>query len=307
MNLFLWIRAMRVPFFTAAIIPVFLGFALAWHDTSRFVWQQFLWTLLGAVFIHAATNLANDYFDHKAGCDEANPTPTPFSGGSRVIQDGLIAPKPMLMASLIFFILGGTIGLYLNFLSGDNVILYIGTIGFFLAFFYSARPFTLGYGSLGELATGIGFGPLIVMGSYYVSAHSLSWRVFFISIPVGMLIALVLFINEFPDWFGDKKSKKRTWVVILGKKKAAMLFQQALWLTYILVVLLVFVGYLPVYSLLCFLSLPLAIKADSITRRHFEKIQEFLPANAAMIGIHSLMGLFISLGLVLDKFFMAGR
>ena len=112
--------------------------------------------------------MANDYFDHLSGCDEANPDPTPFSGGSRMIQNGLITPKRILYAALITFAIGGGIGLYLNYLSGKNVILIIGLIGLFLAFFYTANPFKIVYRTFGEIAVGIGFGPLIVMGSYFV-------------------------------------------------------------------------------------------------------------------------------------------
>ena len=101
----IWLRAMRVPFFTATIIPVALGSVIAWHDTASFLWVRFWLTMAGAVLIHAGTNLANDYFDHITGCDEANPTPTPFSGGSRVIQEGLITPRSILGVSLASFII----------------------------------------------------------------------------------------------------------------------------------------------------------------------------------------------------------
>ncbi|MFQ5951817.1 MAG: prenyltransferase, partial [Candidatus Omnitrophota bacterium] len=194
----LWLKAIRVPFFTATIIPVALGSIIAWHGTNNFIWMKFALAMIGALLIHAGTNLANDYFDHISGCDEANLTPTPFSGGSRVIQEGLIAPKKILYISLAAFILGGSIGLYLNYLCAGNVILILGVIGIFLGIFYTARPLRIGYGSFGELVVGIGFGPLMVLGSYYVQAQTLPLQVLLTSIPVGILIALVLFINEFP-------------------------------------------------------------------------------------------------------------
>ena len=90
---------MRVPFSTATIIPVVLGSVLAWHDTAGFFWDRFWLALIGAILIHIGTNLANDYFDHLAGCDKVNTNPTPFSGGSRVIQQGLIPPKNILYVS----------------------------------------------------------------------------------------------------------------------------------------------------------------------------------------------------------------
>lgn len=298
-----WMKAIRIPFFTATIIPVLFGFILAWHDTSIFIWQRFLLTLTGAVLMHAGTNLANDYFDYLAGCDEANPTPTPFSGGSRVIQDGQIPPKKILYASLVSFALGSAIGLYLNYICGRNIILILGVIGVFLGFFYSARPFKIGYGSFGEIATGIGFGPLMVMGSYYVGAGQLPFKIFLASIPIGILIALVLFINEFPDYVGDKAVGKRTLVVMLGKRSAVALYQLSLASVYAFIACLVFFGSLPHFSLIAFFSIPIAVKAFLVSRNNYEKVYELLPANAATIGLHSVIGILLCAGLMMDKIF----
>ena len=301
MSFKLWLKAIRVPFFTATIIPVTLGSIIAWHDRGGFVWMRFWLTMLGAMLIHMGTNLANDYSDHLSGCDEGNPTPTPFSGGSRVIQDGLIAPEKILYVSMASFILGGSIGLYLNYLCSGNAILFLGVIGVFLGFFYSARPFRIGYGSFGELAVGFGFGPLIVLGSYYVQAQSLPGKVFLISIPLGILIALVLFINEFPDYVADKKVGKRTLVVILGKRNAVVLYHVFSAAVYLVIISLIIFKFLPVICLIVFLSLPLALKAFAVSRKNFDKIYELLPANASTIALHSLIGLLLCAGLVLDK------
>ena len=307
MSFKIWLKAIRIPFFTATIIPVLFGYLLSWHDQSVFIWQRLLLTLVGAVCIHAGTNLANDYFDHRAGCDEANPTPTRFSGGSRVIQDGQITPNKILCASLLFFGLGSAIGLYLNYICGGNVILILGAIGVFLGFFYSARPLKIGYGSFGELATGIGFGPLMVMGAYFVGAGELTFRIFLVSIPIGILIALVLFINEFPDYLGDKSVGKRTLVVILGKKKAITLYYALLAATYAVIAGLVSIKFLPYTCLIALVSLPIALKAFSVAKNNYEKVNELLPVNAATIGLHSIIGLLLCGGLAMNKIFMLWR
>lgn len=301
MNFKVWFKAIRVPFFTATIIPVTLGSVVAWHDINNFIWMKFWLAMFGALLIHTGTNLANDYFDHLWGNDRVNLTPTPFSGGSRVIQDGLIKPKNILYVSLAAFILGSAIGLYLNFLSKGNVILILGITGVFLGFFYTAKPFRIGYGSFGELAVGIGFGPLMVMGSYYVQAQSLSFKVFLVSIPVGILIALVLLINEFPDYLADKSVGKRTMVVILGKRNAVVLYHILLAAVYLFIISFVIFNYLPLTCLIVLLSLPLALKAFVISKKNFDKIYELLPANASTIGLHSIIGLLLCAGIVLDK------
>lgn len=299
----IWIKAIRAPFFTATIIPILLGSVAAWCDTSRFLWLRFWLALFGGVLIHAGTNLANDYFDHLSGCDEANKNPTPFSGGSRVIQEGLIPARGILKAFIICFVSGGAIGLYLNYICGGNVILALGAIGVFLGIFYTARPFRIGYGSFGELAVGIGFGPLMVMGAYFAQAQGLPFKVFLISIPVGILIALVLFINEFPDYAADKSTGKRTLVVILGKKNAVVLYHILLISTYLIIIFLILLKFIPKTGLLTLLSIPLALKAVLISRNNFDKIYELLPANAATIGLHSLIGVLLISSLILDKAF----
>lgn len=296
-----WLKAVRIPFFTATVVPIVLGGLLAWRDTSGFFWVRFWITLAGGLFMHAGTNLANDYFDHLSGSDEANPNPTPFSGGSRVIQEGLIPAKSILFAAITAFVLGSSIGLYLNDLSGGNVILLLGIVGVFLGVFYSARPFRIGYGSFGELAVGIGFGPLMVLGSYYVQAKALPFGIFLISIPVGILIALVLYINEFPDYTGDKAVGKRTLVVVLGKERAVILYHLLLAAAYICILLLILFKYLPNACLIVFLSLPLAIKAFNTSRKNFDKVYELLPANASTIALHALVGALLCAGIVLDK------
>jgi 1,4-dihydroxy-2-naphthoate polyprenyltransferase len=300
-NLAVWIKACRVPFLTATIIPIVLGAVLAWHQSAHFFWVKFWWTLVGGILIHAGTNLANDYFDHLSGCDEANQNPTPYSGGSRVIQQGLIPARHILIAAISCFGLGGTIGFYLNFVSGQNVILLLGIMGVFLGVFYTAKPLRIGYGSFGELAVATGFGPLMVTGSYYVQAQKLSWPVFLVSLPIGILIALVLFINEFPDYQSDKAVGKRTLVVVLGKKNAVIWFHLLLLTVYLLIVFLVVFRVLPVSSLLIFFSFPLAWKAFLVSRKNFDKIYELLAANAATIGLHSLIGILLIISLVIDK------
>ncbi len=93
MNFKLWIRALRAPFFQAVIIPVLVGTAVAWYQTGIFYLGYFLLTLFGAMFVNAGTNLTNDFFDHESCADDINKEFTAFSGGSRVIQEGLISPQ----------------------------------------------------------------------------------------------------------------------------------------------------------------------------------------------------------------------
>lgn len=296
-----WLRAVRIPFLTATVVPIVLGAVVAWHDTGVFVWARFWTTMAGALLIHAGTNLFNEYADHVSGNDAANVTPTPFSGGSRVIQEGLIRPRAILSAAIALLVLGGSVGVYLNLATAGNVILVLGAVGIFLGYSYNAPPLRLGYRGLGEPAVGIGFGPLLVAGAYYVQAESLSPRVFLISLPIGVLIALVLLINGFPDYVADRSVGKKTLVVLLGRSRAVVLYHALLAAVYVLLGILFLLRVLPPACLVVFASLPLAWRAYAVSRRSHHTVRELLPANAATIGIHALAGGLLSAGFVLDR------
>ncbi len=303
----LWIIAVRPQFFTAAIVPIILGASVAWNQTGVFDWGLFWLTLIGGIFIHGGLNYSNDYYDYKTGNDIVNKTPTPFSGGSRYLREGILKPKQVLLASLICFAVGSMIGLYINHLLKTNVILIIGIIGVFLAFFYTAEPLKIGYTRCAEAATGLGFGPFMAVGSYYVQARSLSWQVFWASVPIGILIALVQYINQFPDYEADKKAHKKNTVVTLGKKRAVRYYCVFLILTYCLIIMGVTLKIFPVSALITLLTAPLAVKAMKVLAAHFDQIKELLPANALTIAVHLLFGVLFSAAYLLDKFMAEGR
>lgn len=298
----IWLRAIRAPFFTAVIIPVILGTSIALHSRGQFNLFLFCLTLAGVVFANAGTNLTNDYYDHRGRSDPLNKNPTPFSGGSRVIQNGLISAEKILRAALVFFVLAISIGLYLNHICHGNIILILAFLGGFLGFFYTADPLRIGYRGMGELVVGFELGPLLVLGSYYVQTQNLSWEPVWGSIPVGLLIALVLYLNEFPDYEPDKKVGKKTLVVILGKKRALNYYCLFLGLTYLWLIFGVLLRIFPFLALITLLTLPLFFKAIATARKNFDKIYSLIPANAATIILHLSVGLLLSGAYLLDTF-----
>ncbi len=299
----IWIKATRSPFLTATFMPVALGAAISWSEAGRFDILTFLMVLAGVSLLHLAANLCNDYFDHVTKNDWLNKNPTPFSGGSRVIQEGMISPKGILVASLVFFCAGSLVGLWLNHRMATNVILFLGITGVFLGFFYTALPLKIGYRGIGEMVVGFCFGPLVVMGSYYAQAMRFSWTAFWASIPVGILVALILFINEFPDYEADKMVNKNTFVVLLGKEKAIILFNIFLWLVYIIITVCAIFRSLPWISLITFLTIPLAFRIMRVSRKNFDKVDELLPANAGTIGLHIMVSFLMSVSFLLKALF----
>ncbi|HDN79895.1 MAG: 1,4-dihydroxy-2-naphthoate octaprenyltransferase [Chloroflexi bacterium] len=297
------IRIPRAPFFTATLVPVFLGTAIAWWE-GHFHWGYFLLAFIGGLAAHAATNIINDYGDHLSGNDEANPHPTPFSGGSRVIQEGVVSAQTMLYIAITCYLLTAIIGLYLAYVRGWMLIV-IGALGIFLSVWYSLPRFGASYigHGLGELAVGLGFGPIMVLGAYYVQTQHLSWPAFWASIPVGFLIAEVLYINEFPDYEADKVVDKHTLIVHWGREKAVKGYVIILAAVYITILIGVLARWMPGTSLLAILTAPLAYKAIRTLRRFYDRVPEIIPANAVTIQVHLFTGLLLVLAYLVAGWF----
>lgn len=296
-----WIKGIRAPFFTASAIPVLVGTALAWNMTGKFSLYKFILVLVGVPLFNAGTNLANDYYDHKTGNDDINTSLTPFSGGSRVIQNGVIPAKHMLIGSFLFFGLGSVIGLYLNAITPGNLVLYLGIFGLLSGFLYTATPVLIGYRGVGELVVGLNLGTLTIIGSYFVQAHTVSWPVFWMSLPIGFLVAAILYINQFPDYEADKAVDKKHLVVRLGKRRAVYGYYLLIASTYLVIGGSVLFRMVTPFALVSFLTLPLAIGAVRILKSNYDKIAELIPAQAKTVQTHLFTGLLLTLGLIVGR------
>ena len=289
-----YLMELRAPFFTGSIVPVVLGGAIAWHNTHKFSWTLFFATLIGAVLIHAAANVMNDYFDHRSGDDEANTEfVRPFTGGSRMIQNGLLSPREVFIEGVILYAVGAVIGIWLAVTRGMPI-LYIGIIGMVTSFFYTAPPFKFVHRGIGEIFIALNFGALTVLGAYYVQTQTLSWIPVIASIPVSLLIMLILYINEFQDYKADRSVGKNHWVVRLGRKRASTGYAVFLGVTYLSVIVGVIMRAVPVWSLAVLLTLPIAFKAVRVARSNYDDPKALTPANAMTIKLHLLIGLMLA-------------
>jgi 1,4-dihydroxy-2-naphthoate octaprenyltransferase len=291
----LWVIKVRAPFFTAAAMPVLLGTALAWARTGEFSLWAFLLALVGTVCLQAGTNMTNDYFDHKWGSDEVNTEfANPFTGGSRLIQMGLVQPREMLWQGLGFFLVGSLVGLALAF-TRSLAVLWLGVVGVFCGYFYTAPPFRLARTGLGELLVGVCFGPLPALGAYVVQTRALSWEPVVASLPVMLLIALVLWINEFQDAPADAAVGKDHLVVRLGRRRSAVVYGILLAAVYVSIVAGVLLNGVTPIALVGLLTAPMAVRAYRVAHVHYDHPQELVPANALTIRAHMTTGLLLSL------------
>lgn len=271
---------LRLPFLTVTLGAVFVGTAFAYWYRGEFDPVRFLLALLGSCFFHIACNVANDYFDFKSGNDALNKNAiTPFSGGSRMVLDGFVPPNQALTVSLVFAALGSVIGLYLNAVSAGNVVLFIGIAAWFLVYEYNGFPLRLVNKGLGELAIFLAWGPLIVLGAYYVQAQQISsiWP-WIVSIPSGVLTTLVLHINEFADKEADTAAGRKTLVILFGFKANLFIYLFLALSCYAVVLLGVLFGGWPLLSLLVFFTLPMAVVSFRTGWKNLGDWPAFLPA-----------------------------
>ncbi len=293
-----WILALRAPFFTASIVPLLIGMAIAFNETKVFDLGLGLLTLISGIAIQAGTNLANDYYDQST--DDINVNFSQFNGGSRMIQNEIISPRTILTASILSFIVGIVTAIIILINTQGWLLLIFLAVAVLLGFFYTAFPLSLSYKGFGEIAVFVGFGPLGIYSAYYIQLGNINSSILLIaSIPVALLISLVLFLNEFQDVEADSAAGKKTLVVSLGKKRSIKIYTFGMIASYVFLVLAVFVFSLPLVLLLPIITLPLAIKAITHARHHYEKIVELLPANGMTILIHFSFGLLLAISFVL--------
>jgi len=287
-------RTFRLPFIIAALLPVLIGGAVAYR-AGHFDWVLLALTASGAILMHLGANTANDYYDSQLGADDLNTTPTPFSGGSRIIQYGLLPGRSVLSLSSSTYLAGTLIGLYLAFTRGLPIVM-LGLIGFLVSWGYTAPPFKLAYRGLGEVAVGLGFGPLLVLGSYYVQTQSFSIEAALASIPLGLLVMLILYVNEIPDRTWDDEAGKRTFVARI--KESAIVRGYDLTMTVVYGILLVGAAtrIFPITILLGLGTLPLALKERRLISGNLGNPYGLMPAMSSNIKIFAYTSILMLAG-----------
>ena len=226
--------ASRPAFLTASISPVLVGTAMGFADGGSFQPVYFVLAMIAIMLLHAGANLANDYFDHISQNDWLNRNPTPFSGGSRYIQNGILSPQVILVTAVVFLAAGSLTGVAIVVISRSVFILLVGIAGLLGGFFYTAPPVKLGYRCLGEIAIVLLFGLLPVYGAYYLQTASVDVMLLPAGCIVGVLIFLVILVNEFADLEADSAVGKNTLVVLVGVRRCVWIYRIVLTVGYVL-------------------------------------------------------------------------
>ena len=243
------------------------------------------------MFIETGKHCINDVVDFESGVDlSIEPDKvTPYSGGKKVLTENLLTVKEAKLIGKATLTIGAIIGIYIATYR-EPAIWIIGIIGVFLAVAYSKPPLAFCYRGLGEITVGITYGPLIFLGMYMVMGGQVDRFVILSSIPIGLLVTNILWINQYPDYEADKMNGKRNWVVRIGKEKGLTVYKGLYILMYLFFIAMA-VGTRNYYWLISLISIPMAYQSYKIAAVHFNNIPKLVKANQLTAQMYIVLGL----------------
>jgi 1,4-dihydroxy-2-naphthoate octaprenyltransferase len=293
MGLGTYIRAVRLPFLTGSLMPVALAAALA---SYRGLWEGFVYfflTALGVAGLHTGGNLINDYYD-SFGSDPINRCSTPFSGGSRVIQNEELSADTVRNMAYGCLGLGVVCGLVLIYYGRPWVVL-LGLFGLAAAYLYSASPVQLMSKGLGEFTIFLAFGPVLSLGAYYAMTGKIVAEGFFVGLPLAFVITTILWINEFPDLEADTAAAKEHLVARLGLKNSRLVYAGLMLGPFVSLPFLIEIFHFPGHLFAGLVALPLATRAVGQIYQTPPTEEEFVAIQALTIKTHFLLGVSLTL------------
>ncbi|TML36801.1 MAG: 1,4-dihydroxy-2-naphthoate polyprenyltransferase [Actinobacteria bacterium] len=288
----LWLVAARPRTLPAAVAPVLVGTALAGTE-DVFHGGRFACALVASVFIQVGTNLANDYSDARRGADTEDRL-----GPVRVTAGGLMPPQRVLVGTWVAFGIAVAAGAYLAAVAGWGL-LVVGAASIAAGVLYTGGPRPYGYEGLGELFVFLFFGIVAVAGSYYVQTKALRWEAFALAVPIGLLAAAILVVNNVRDIDTDRRAGKLTLAVRLGRLRARRLYAAMLAVAFLCPIVTWAAGGLSYCLLFSLLAIPLAVPLVRTvgTRTDGPSL------NAALAGTGRLLAVFavlLSVGILLS-------
>jgi 1,4-dihydroxy-2-naphthoate octaprenyltransferase len=286
----LWLVAARPRTLPGAVAPVLVGTSLAIGE-GTFRPLAFVCALIGSVFIQIGTNLSNDYSDARRGADTEDRL-----GPVRVTAGGLMPPRQVLLGTWVAFGIAVAAGIYLIAIAGWELLL-VGAASILAGVLYTGGPRPYGYEGLGEVFVFLFFGVVAVVGSYFVQTEDLRWEAFALSVPVGLLAAAILLVNNIRDADTDRRAGKKTLAVRLGRDGARRLYVGSLAIAFISVPLIAAFGDVSWLVLLALLAVPVAIPLVRVVRTRTDgpSLNMALAKTGMLLALFSIL---LSIGLL---------
>ena len=283
----LWMAAIKPPMYSVAIIPIWVGTAVAFAETKILQGGIFSTFITAAICIVAWSNISNDVFDSETGIDK----------NKEHSLVNLTGNKPLIFWMGNLFLAVGLLGiLAIAWWQKDLMVIGIILLCCALGYMYQGPPFRLGYQGLGEILCFIAYGPLAVSAAYYSQTQTWSWTNLAASAIVGIVTSLILFCSHFHQVKDDLAAGKNSPIVRLGTALSAQLLPWFGSSIYVLIGLFVIWGIFPVSTLLTFISLPIAIKLFQHVQEYHNQPEKVSNCKFIAVAMHFCAGLFLGLG-----------
>jgi 1,4-dihydroxy-2-naphthoate octaprenyltransferase len=292
----IWFLETRPQFLILSVVLAFLGTSIAWYDGAFHLGHAIL-AFIGLLLCHISVNVLNDYWDYKSGID-LKTRRTPFSGGSGFLPDASLNPKHVLWFGLACFLLAVPIGVYFVLVSGW-LLLPLLIVGAICILLYTPLLTKLNWP---EWSPGVGLGALPILGAYFVQTGEYTLPAVVASIPSGILVHNLLFLNEFPDAEADKTAGRKTLPITMGGKGAGIVYSALTIILYLWIIAWVKAGLIPLFCLIALLTLPFAIKAIQGALSYQDE-SKLMPAMANNVLVVLLTQLLLGIGYILAGVF----
>ncbi len=287
-----YLIATRPWSFTMSLISVSVGTLIA-AEEGPILWGWYALVCLGIVCFHATANVYNDFFDTRYGVDQFDSPTARYR--PQPILTGMFTPRQLLIEGMVLNAITIAIGMTLSF-QRSFLVFWIGFIGFLASVFYTAGPVKYKYRAMGEFFVFLMWGPLMFEGAYAVQRQALSLKVLYLSIPFGILVALVLLANNIRDIDYDSRQKIKTIGILLGGRQSFRVYAGLILAAYLYIIAMVVLGILSPWGLLVLLSLP---KAIQLLKTFTQSIPE--AADAITAQLDTVFGLLLIAALILNR------
>lgn len=292
-NLKYLLGPMRIPFLVLTPACVLLGLGTSVWSSGQVTILYFILALIGAISAHISINAFNEYFDFKSGLD-CRTARTPFSGGSGTLPEKPGLARSVLNTALITFAITGLIGLFFLYVRG-LYLLPLGILGLLIIFTYTIwlthNPF------LCLITPGLGFGPLMVMGTHFVLTGEYSWTAFIASLVPFFLVSDLLLLNQFPDAEADRSIGRKHFPIVFGRQTSSFIYGAFLLSAYLSIIFGVYFEYLPKASLIGLGTIIIAVPAFIGAFRYAEDIEKLVPYMGLNVIINIVTPVLVAVGL----------
>jgi 1,4-dihydroxy-2-naphthoate octaprenyltransferase len=295
-NVKIWLMQIRAPFLVLTPISVLVGVSVAVYESYSINALYLALAFIGALLAHIAVNVLNEYFDYKSGVDFKT-VRTPFSGGSGVLVEGLLSPRNVYIFGLACVAAIIAIGGYFFYVHGA-AILPLGALGLVTVYFYTT--YLTKSPLLCAIAPGLGFGPLMVMGTFFALTGTYTLAAGLASIVPFFLVSNLLLLNQFPDVEADSQAERRHLPIAIGRKGSSNVYAVLLVAAYVALVISVAVGVLPYMALFGLLTLPLGFVVVKGARQYYDQIEGLVPVMGRNVLLTLLLPLLMAVGIIVS-------